>query len=277
MGHVLSAGCGQTPARQAALKAGLPHRVPCTGINKVCASGAKSIIFAAQSIMLEQNDVVIAGGMESMSNTPFIIPRGEIPYGGLKLTDTLVFDGLTDSFNNLHMGNCAELLTKKFNISREDQDEYAKLSYSRGQKATADGIFSKEIVPVTVPGRRGEAGLVIDKDEELAKADFSKFSTLRPVFGETITAANASSLNDGGAALVLMSSKALAKYGCKPLAKIVSYADASLDPIDFGIAPSLAIPKVRKFFSNSILITQSVESARCISQIRAIINDWNNN
>lgn len=245
MGNVLQAGCGQAPSRQAALKAGLPHKVICTTINKVCASGLKSIVFGAQSIALGENDVVVAGGMESMSNTPFILPRGDIPYGGVKLTDSLINDGLTDSFNNLHMGNCAELIAQKYSLSREKQDEYAKLSYSRGLKAVQDGILAKEIIPTSVPGKRGSDPTIVQKDEELEKADFSKFSTLRPVFGETITAANASSLNDGAAAVVLMSEEAVAKHGCQPLAKIISYADAAIDPVDFGVAPSHAMPKVR--------------------------------
>lgn len=264
MGHVLQAGCGQASTRQAALKAGLPHKVICTTVNKVCASGMKSIVFGAQSIALGENDVIIAGGMESMSNTPFVLPRGDIPYGGIKITDSLVFDGLTDSFNSLHMGNCAERTGKTYNFTREQQDDFAKLSYTRGLKAVKEGILAKEIVPTSIPGRRGgDAATIVQKDEELEKADFTKFSTLRPVFGDTITAANASSLNDGAAACVLMSQEAVTKYGCKPLAKIISYADAALDPLDFSVAPSFAMPKVSMF---RVIITQhqSVESIRFI-------------
>nr|QFU80950.1 AACT3 [Eotetranychus kankitus] len=246
LGQVLQAGCGQTPGRQAAIGAGLSQRVPCTVVNKVCASGMKAIAFASQSLALGDVDVIVAGGMESMSNAPFVVPRGEIPYGGLSLVDVVVNDGLTDTFNNCHMGQCAEQLAAKYEITRAQQDEYAKTSYTRCLKSITDGVFAKEIVSVSIPGKRGKPATLVEKDEEPEKVDFDRLATLNPVFIKgtgTITAANASSLNDGAAALVLMSSKAVAKFGVKPLAKIVSYADAAVAPVDFGIAPAYAMPK----------------------------------
>lgn len=246
LGQVLQAGCGQTPGRQAALGAGLSQKVPCSVVNKVCASGMKAIAFASQSLALGDADVIVAGGMESMSNAPFILPRGEIPYGGLSLIDVCVNDGLTDSFNSCHMGQCAEQLASKYEITRVQQDEYAKTSYTRCIKSASNGIFAKEIVSVSIPGKRGKPPTLVEKDEEPDKVDFDKIPALNPVFiknSGTITAANASTLNDGAATLVLMSSKAVAKYGVKPLAKIVSYADAAVAPVDFGIAPAYAMPK----------------------------------
>ncbi|RWS13792.1 Acetyl-CoA acetyltransferase-like protein [Dinothrombium tinctorium] len=249
MGNVLQAGCGQAPARQAALKAGLSKHTPCTTINKVCASGMKSIVFGAQSIKLGENDVVVCGGMESMSNVPFYLRRGELPYGGTSLIDGLVFDGLTDSFNNCHMGNCTEKVAKDYQLSREDQDNYAISSYKRSEAAAKNGILKREIVAVTIPGARGKPAVVVEEDEEFKKIDFDKMRKLNPVFqreGGTITAANASTLSDGAAACVLMSARALKKYNATPIAKVVAYADAGVDPVDFGVAPAGAVTKLLK-------------------------------
>ncbi|KAK0053527.1 acetyl-CoA acetyltransferase mitochondrial [Biomphalaria pfeifferi] len=246
MGNVLQGRQGQAPSRQATLGAGLPINTPTTTINKVCASGMKAIMLASQSLMCGHQEVMVAGGMESMSNVPFYLKRGTLPYGGIKLEDGIVFDGLTDAYNQFHMGNCAENTAKKFNISRAAQDEFAVRSYSLSQKSAADGVFKSEIVEVEVPQKKGNPIGVFD-DEEYKKTDFSKFQTLKPVFQKengTVTAANASTLNDGAAALVLMTSEAASKYGVKPLAKIVSFADAAIDPIDFPTAPAYAVPKV---------------------------------
>jgi len=246
-GNVLQAGVGQAPARQCALGAGLNNSVPCTTINKVCASGMKAIMLSASSIMLGDNDVVVAGGTESMSNVPYYMTRGETPYGGVNLSDGIVLDGLTDVYKKIHMGLCTENLAQKYEVSREQQDQFAVQSYTRSAKAAESGIFTQEIVPVTIPGKRGKPDVTVTEDEEFKKANFDKFPSLNAVFkrdGGTITAANASSLNDGSAATVLMSEKAVQKFGVKPLAKIIAFADAAVDPVDFGIAPAYAIPKV---------------------------------
>ena len=246
-GHVLQGSTGQAPARQAALNAGCHKSTPCTTVNKVCASGAKAIMLAAQSIKLGDNDVVVAGGMESMSNAPYYLARGETPYGGVNLVDGIVNDGLFDSFNKMHMGLCAENTATKYKISREAQDAFARLSYERSAAAVASGALAKEIVPVVIPGKRGAPDVTVSEDEEYKKVNFDKFSKLATVFkreGGTVTAANASTLNDGASALVLMSEAAVKKYGVAPLAKIVAYADAATDPIDFTVAPALALPKL---------------------------------
>ncbi|KAI1294575.1 Acetyl-CoA acetyltransferase A, mitochondrial [Halotydeus destructor] len=245
MGNVLQAGEGQAPARQAALNAGLSHSTPCTTVHKVCASGTKAIIFAAQSILLGDNDVVVAGGMESMSNAPYYLARGETPYGGINLKDSITDDGLLDSFYKLNMGECGERTAEKCALSRQDQDAYAKLSYERAAKAAAAGALAKEIVPVVIAGKRGKPDVTVSDDEEYSKVDFDKMATLKTVFkaNGTITAANASGLADGAAACVLMSQAAVDKYGVKPLVQIISYGDGAADPVDFATAPSIAIPK----------------------------------
>jgi len=247
MGNVLQAMAGQSPARQAVLFAGLPINTECTTINKVCASGMKSIMLAAQSLMCGHQDVMIAGGMESMSNTPYYLERGETPYGGLKLVDSIVYDGLTDVYNKFHMGNCGENTAKKHNINREQQDEYALNSYKLSTAAIQAGILKNEIVPVTIPGKKGKPDIVISEDEEYKRINFEKFKTLPTVFqreGGTITAANASTLNDGAAAGVLMTEDAVKRLKVKPLARIVGFADAAIDPIDFPIAPAHSITKL---------------------------------
>lgn len=249
MGCVIQANLGQAPARQAAKYAGLPDAVNCTTVNKVCASGMKSIAFAAQSIMLGDADIVIAGGMESMSNVPFYADsvRWGNKYGNTGLIDGLVKDGLTDVYDGLAMGNAAELCARECGISRKQQDEFAILSYERSQAAWKNGWFDNEVVPVEIPQRKGEP-IIVSKDEEPYNVKFEKIPTLSPAFQRdgTVTAANASTLNDGAAALVLMSKDKASSLGIKPLAKIISYSDAEQAPEWFTTSPSLAVPKAIK-------------------------------
>lgn len=246
MGCVLQANLGQAPARQAAKFAGLPNEVNCTTVNKVCASGMKSIAQAAQSIMLGDADVVIAGGMESMSNVPFYSPnmRWGNKYGHVQLADGLAKDGLTDVYDGQAMGMAAELCASECAISREAQDAFAVSSYQRSQKAWENGAFNDEIVPVPIPQRAGDP-LLFNKDEEPFNVKFDKIPTLRPAFKKdgTVTAANASTMNDGAAALVLVSKEKAEALGLKPIGKIVSYADAEQAPEWFTTTPSLAVPK----------------------------------
>lgn len=246
MGNVVSAGLGQAPARQAAIFAGLPKNVCCTTINKVCSSGMKSIMIGAQTLMLDQSEIIVAGGMESMSNVPYYLKRGPTPYGGVNLIDGIVFDGLTDVYNKFHMGNCAENTAKKMGITRQEQDEFAINSYKRSAKAWSDKIFDLEIVPVRIQQKR-KPEIIVQEDEEFKRVNFDRFGQLSTVFQKdngTVTAGNASTLNDGGSALVLMTTKAAENLKCKPLARIVGFQDAETDPIDFPIAPALAIPKL---------------------------------
>jgi len=244
MGNVLSANLGQAPATQAAKFAGLPD-LPATTINKVCASGTKAIMLAAQSIANGDNDVIVAGGMESMSNVPYYLDKARNGYrlGHGQITDGLVKDGLWDVYNDYHMGSAAELCASDCNISREDQDQFAIESYIRAQAAQANGKFSEEIVAIEVKDRKGEVTLV-DTDDEPTAVKFDKIPSLKPVFKKdgTVTAANASTLNDGAAALVLMSADKARELGIKPLAKILSFADAQQAPEWFTTAPSKAIP-----------------------------------
>jgi len=246
MGNVVSAGLGQAPARQAALGAGIGNSVPCTTINKVCASGMKSVMLAAQSIMVGANDVVVAGGMESMSNIPYYIPKARTgyKYGNGELVDGLVKDGLWEVYNEFPMGNCADNTAKEMNISREAQDEYAINSYKKVAAATADGKFKNEIVPVAIPQRKGDP-IMMTEDEEFNNVIFEKIPNLRPVFNKegSVTAANASTINDGASAMVLMSKEKAEVLGVKPIAKILGFADAAQDPLWFTTAPALAIPK----------------------------------
>lgn len=245
MGNVCTAAEGQAPCRQAALGAGLPLTTPTTSVNKVCASGMKSIMMASQSLMCGSQEVMVAGGMESMSNVPYYMTRGQTPYGKVELKDGIVFDGLTDAYDHIHMGVCAENTATKYNITREEQDEYAVRSYTLSQKAAAAGVYKKEITPVEIKKKKGDP-VVITEDEEYKKVNFDKFKTLRAVFKKdgTVTAANASTLNDGAAALVLMTADAAKRLNCKPLAKVVAFADAAIAPIDFPTAPAYAVPKV---------------------------------
>ncbi|KAK7108598.1 acetyl-CoA acetyltransferase, mitochondrial-like [Littorina saxatilis] len=248
MGNVLQGFEGQAPCRQATLGAGLPITTPTSTVNKVCASGMKAVMLAAQNLMCGHQDVMVAGGMESMSNVPYYMKRGVTPYGGVQLVDAIVYDGLTDAYDKIHMGNCAENTAKKYAIGREEQDEYAVRSYQLSQKAASEGIFKKEIVPVEIPKKKGDP-VIVSEDEEYKKVNFDKFKTLRAVFqkeGGTVTAANASTLNDGAAALVLMTAQKASQLGVKPLARILGFADAAIAPIDFPTAPAEAIPKVLK-------------------------------
>lgn len=244
-GNVLSAGLGQAPATQAAKFAGLPD-IPATTVNKVCASGMKSIMLAAQSIALGQNDVVVAGGMESMSNVPYYLDKARTGYrlGHGQVTDGVVKDGLWDVYNDYHMGSAAELCAAECGISREEQDAYAIASYKRSQVAQQAGAFRPEIVRVEVTGRRGEV-TVVSEDEEVNAVNFDRIPGLKPVFKKdgTVTAANASTLNDGAAALVLVSGSKLRELGLQPLARIAGYADAQQAPEWFTTAPSKAIPR----------------------------------
>jgi acetyl-CoA C-acetyltransferase len=246
MGNVLSANLGQAPARQASIGAGIGYQVPCTTINKVCASGMKAVMLAAQSIQLGINDVVVAGGMESMSNVPYYIPKARFGYkfGNAELVDGLAKDGLFEAYNKFPMGNCADHTAREMNISREEQDAYAIQSYQRSAEAWANGYFQNEIIPVEIQGKKGEV-IRIEEDEEFRQVMFDKIPSLRPVFEKdgTVTAANASTMNDGAAALILVSKEKAEKLGFKPLAKIRGYADAATDPLWFTTAPSLAIPK----------------------------------
>ena len=248
MGNVLQANLGQAPARQAALFAGLNQNVPCTTINKVCASGMKSISLGAQSILAGDNHIVVVGGMENMSSTPhYYNARNAVKLGDVKMIDGLVKDGLTDVYNNVHMGVCAEKCATEKEFSREEQDNFAIESYKRSTEAWANGKFNDEVVPVEVPQRRGDA-IIVSEDEEYKNVKLDKIPTLRAVFDKegTVTAANASTLNDGASALILASAEAVAKYNLKPIAKIVGYGDAAHEPEWFTTAPSKAVPVALK-------------------------------
>lgn len=249
MGNVVSAGLGQAPARQASIGAGIGYNVPCTTVNKVCASGMKAVMFGAQSIMLGMNDIVVAGGMESMSNIPYYVPKARFgyKYGHGQMLDGLMHDGLWEPYHQFPMGSCADNTAKEMNISREEQDEYAINSYKRTSAATESGKFKDEIIPVAIPQRKGDP-IMMDTDEEFKNVDFAKIPGLRPVFNKdgSVTAANASTINDGASALILVSAKKLKELGLKPLAKIRGFADAAQEPIWFTTAPSEAIPKAIK-------------------------------
>ena len=243
-GHAVQAGVGQAPARQAAIKAGIPDSIPCTTINKVCSSGMKSIMLAAQSISLGINDVVVAGGMENMSLIPhYVHMRNGVKFGPTTLVDGMQKDGLTDAYDNNAMGVCADLCATEHNISREAQDQFAIQSYQRSAAAWDAGKFNTEIVPVEVPQRRGDA-IIVSKDEEYTNVKLDKIPSLSAVFTKegTVTAANASTINDGAAALILMSEEKANALGLKPLAYIKSYADAAQEPKWFTTAPAKALP-----------------------------------
>ena len=246
MGNVLQANLGQAPARQAAIEAGLSNKIPCTTVNKVCSSGMKAIMLGAQSIKCGDNDIVVVGGMENMSSVPHYLlnSRTGQKLGDIKALDGLVKDGLTDVYNKKHMGLCAETCAKEMSFSREEQDDFAITSYERSAKAWKDNKFSNEVIDVEVPQRRGDS-LIINEDEEYKKVKIDKIPNLRPVFDKegTITAANASTLNDGASALIIMSLEKANELNLKPLAKIISYADFAHDPEWFTTAPSDAITK----------------------------------
>jgi acetyl-CoA C-acetyltransferase len=242
MGNVVSAGIGQAPAQQASIYAGLPTNIPCTTVNKVCASGMKAIMLGAQSIMCGDNDIVVAGGMESMSNIPYYLEKARtgLRLGNSQLTDGILKDGLWDPYNNYHMGEAGELCSREYKISREDQDKYARESYTRTIKAYENGYFKDEIVPVPIEGKVPKT---ITEDEEYRKANFEKMPSLKPAFAKdgVITAANASKINDGAAAVVLVSEEKLIELGLQPVAKIIAFADASQSPEWFTTTPIKAM------------------------------------
>ncbi len=246
MGNVLQAGLGQAPARQAAIFAGISDQVPCTTVNKVCASGMKALMLGAQSIMLGINDVVVAGGMENMSLVPHYLmnSRKGYKYGDFTAVDGLALDGLRDVYNNYMMGNAADETAEEYHISREEQDAFAIESYKRSAKAWETGKFNDEIVPVEVPQRKGDP-LVVAEDEEYKNVMFEKIPGLRPAFSKegTVTAANASTMNDGAAAIVIMSKEKMEALGLKPIARIAGFADAAQRPERFTTSPALAVPK----------------------------------
>ncbi len=243
-GNVLSAGIGQAPARQAALGAGLPNTVPCTTVSKVCGSGLQAVVLGARAVLCGDANVVVTGGMEAMSKVPYYLDRARTGYrmGDGKIVDGMIFDGLWDPYNDFHMGNAGELCAKEYGLSRAAQDEFAAESYKRALAAISNGTFAREIAPVTIAGKKGEA-TVVSQDEEPGRGDPSKFAKLRPAFTEdgTITAANASSINDGAAALVLASEAAVKKHGLSPVARIVGYGSAAQAPEWFTTAPAKAI------------------------------------
>ena len=249
MGNVLTANIGQAPARQAAIFAGLGNEVECTTVNKVCASGTKAIIYAAQSIMLGHSEVIIAGGMESMSNVPYYLDKARNGYklGHGAITDGIIKDGLWDVYNDYHMGNAAENTARELKITREMQDEFAIESYKRSAAAWEQNNFSDEIVPVEII-QKGKESTWITKDEEFSKVVFEKIPSLKPVFEKdgTVTAANASSLNDGAAAIILMSKAKADKLGLKPIAKLLGFGEAAQEPKWFTTSPSISIPKALK-------------------------------
>jgi len=249
MGNVLSANVGQAPARQAALKAGLPVSTPCTTINKVCASGMKAVMLGAQSIMCGQAEIVVAGGMESMSNAPYYLPKARFgyKYGDGNLVDGLQKDGLHEVYNDFPMGNCAENTAKKMQISREAQDQYAMKSYQLAAEAWKKGLFTKEVSPITIKGKGSDTS-IISEDEDFKKVNFEKIPKLRPVFlpEGTVTAANASNISDGASALILADKKTALSLNLPIIGKILGFSDAASDPLWFTTAPSLAIPKALK-------------------------------
>ncbi|KAI9905651.1 hypothetical protein PsorP6_013937 [Peronosclerospora sorghi] len=246
LGNVVSAGVGQAPARQSVLKAGFPHYIPCTTVNKVCASGMKSLALAAQSLMSGSQQIMLAGGFESMTNVPYYLPkaRGGYRLGNGTVVDGVIHDGLWDPYNNQHMGMCGEKCAADFGFTRDDQDAFAIESYRRAVEASERGFFKTEITPVTIEGRRGSQPKVFDTDEEMFKTQPKKIPTLRSAFKKdgTITAANASTLNDGAAAMVLMTGAKARELGVLPLARIRGFADAAQNPVEFTIAPSKAVP-----------------------------------
>jgi acetyl-CoA C-acetyltransferase len=249
MGCILTAGLGQAPARQAALFAGLPDSVECMTINKVCGSGLKAVMLASQSIMLGDADVIVAGGMESMSNAPYLLDKARAGYrmGHAQLIDSMIKDGLWDVYNDFHMGNAGELCAKECGVPREAQDDFSIMSYQRALDAQENSRFKDEIVPVKITGRRGEV-TTVSEDEEPGKVKFEKIRTLKPAFRKdgTITAANASKINDGAAAIVVMSKEKAKTLGIKPLAKVVGFASSAKKPEWFTTAPADVIPKVLK-------------------------------
>ena len=247
MGNALSAGIGQAPARQAAIGAGLPYGVNCLAVNKVCGSGLKAVMLAAQAIALGDADIIVAGGMENMSRTPHLLEKARFGYrmGNGEIIDSMIKDGLWDVYNNLHMGSCAEIVAEKYKISREDQDRYGLQSYKRAIDAQKNGCFNDEIIPITLPAGRDKFKS-LTMDEEPTRHDFARFAELSPVFkeGGSITAGNSSKISDGGAAVVVMSLDKAKELGIQPMARIVAYSSQGVEPEMFSIAPVGAIKKV---------------------------------
>ncbi len=274
MGNVISANIGQAPAQQASIAAGIPTSVPCTTVNKVCASGMKAIMLGAESIMLGINDIVVAGGMESMSNVPYYLEKARNGYrlGHGTITDGIIRDGLWDPYSDFHMGNAAEVCAKEYKITREEQDTYAIESYKRAAAAYETKSFVNEIVPVEVTV--GKEKVMVSDDEEYKKVKFDKMPTLRSAFQKdgTITAANASKLNDGAAAIVLMSAAKAKGLGLKPLAKITGFADASQDPTWFTTTPAIAIPKALKMAGKEVADVEYAEINEAFSVVSIINN-----
>lgn len=274
MGNVLSANVGQAPAQQASIASGIPTSVPCTTINKVCASGMKSIMLGAQSIMLGVSDIVVAGGMESMSNAPYYLEkaRSGYRYGHAQIIDAIIRDGLWDPYSDFAMGNAGEVCAKEYKVSREDQDNYAIESYKRAIKAYETGAFKEEIIGVEVSA--GKEKVMVMEDEEVKKVKFDKIPALRPAFQKdgTITAANASKINDGAAAVILMSGKKAAELGLKPMAKIIGFADASQDPTWFTTTPSVAMPKAMKMAGLEMKDAEIAEINEAFSVVSIVNN-----
>jgi len=259
MGNVLSSGLGQAPTKQAVMEAGLPESTICTTINKVCSSGLKSVMLASQSIELGHQSCIIAGGMESMSNAPYLLNKARegYVYGNQQVLDSILKDGLWDAHYQCHMGDCAEETAAKYSISREEQDSHAIQSYTRASEAVKKGLFLKEIIPVSIEQHKKGAVIIVKEDEEYKKVNFEKVPNLKPAFktnGEgTVTAANSSTLNDGASAVLLMNQSKLSSIsGLKGMAEIIAYADAECNPKEFTIAPSLVIPKALKMANLTI-------------------------
>ena len=273
MGNVVSAGIGQAPAQQASIYAGIPTNVPCSTVNKVCASGMKSIMLGAQTILNGDNDIVVAGGMESMSNIPYYLDKARTGYrlGNGNIVDGILKDGLWDPYKDYHMGNAGELCSSTYNITREDQDAFAKESYTRAANAWKNCYFSKEVVPVEIGGK---TPVIVKEDEEFKKVNFEKMPTLKPAFTKdgTITAANASKINDGAAAVVLMSEEKMKELGLKPIARIVSFADASQAPEWFTTTPIIAMNKAMDkagLKTSDIDFAEVNEAFSCVAIINA--------
>ncbi len=276
MGNVLAAGEGQAPARQAALGSELPVSVECLTINKVCGSGLKSVMLGAQAIMLGDAEIIVAGGMESMSNVPYYLQGGRdgLKMGHKKLVDGMIHDGLWDVYNDYHMGSAAELCARECNINRDRQDEFSRMSYERAISAQKKGLFSDEIIPVNIPQRKGEP-IVFADDEEPTRVNFDKISKLKPVFEKdgTVTAANASSINDGAAALVIMSKDKAKELGVKPLAKIVAQASAAKEPEWFTTVPADVIQKVLKKAEMTVDNIDLFEINEAFAVVSLAVND----
>lgn len=253
MGNVLSAGIGQAPARQAMIYAGIPNTVPATTVSKVCGSGLQAVIFGAKTIALGEQDLVVSGGMESMSNAPYYMTRGTLRMGNATLVDGMIHDGLWDPYNNVHMGACGDACAKEYDFSREAQDDFTKESFRRALAAQKEGLFDAEIEAVSVPQKKGDP-ILVKLDEGPAKGDPSRFASLKPAFTKdgTITAANAASINDGASALVLASEDAVKKHNLTPLAKIVGWGGVAQEPTKFTTAPAKAIDQLTKKLGISV-------------------------